>query len=172
MLTAGLFCIIFGTSDVATKGRIMRWVVFLLFVGCAAHTHWRGKVRPGFFRQLSDHSTLMSPLNVFVLSVFARALHALSSAIVFSELAPIKEQWEIIRREAVALHEASKIPLCCQVSRGSTCAPREFGVQLWLSRRAELPPVAPSITRPSSASVCGCWVLQDEWNSPTGVVPL
>ena len=143
--------IIFRTSDVATNGRIMRWGVLMLFVGCAVHTHWRGDVRHGFFRQLSDYSTFMSPLNGFVYLLSRVPSTPFLHPSLFPELAPIKEQWEIIRREAVALHEASKIPLCCPVSRGSTCAPREFGVQLWLSRRAELPPVAPSITRPSSA---------------------
>ena len=34
----------------------MRWVMLSILIACAAYTHWRGKVRHGFFRQLSDHS--------------------------------------------------------------------------------------------------------------------
>ncbi|MDR5814051.1 MULTISPECIES: lipid A hydroxylase LpxO [unclassified Caballeronia] len=87
----------------------MRWVILLIFIVCAAYTHWRGKVRHGFFRQLSDHSTFMSPVNGFVY-LFSRVpstpyLHTS----LFPELAPLKTHWQTIRAEAMALHEASKI---------------------------------------------------------------
>ncbi|WP_250499769.1 lipid A hydroxylase LpxO [Caballeronia sp. GAWG1-5s-s] len=87
----------------------MRWLILMLFIACAAYTHWRGKVRHGFFRQLSDHSTFMSPVNGFVY-LFSRVpstpyLHPS----LFPDLAPIKAHWQTIRAEALALHEASKI---------------------------------------------------------------
>ncbi|QSN60551.1 MULTISPECIES: lipid A hydroxylase LpxO [unclassified Caballeronia] len=87
----------------------MRWLILMLFIACAAYTHWRGKVRHGFFRQLSDHSTFMSPVNGFVY-LFSRVpstpyLHPS----LFPDLAPIKAHWQTIRDEALALHEASKI---------------------------------------------------------------
>ncbi|KIG04479.1 Aspartyl/Asparaginyl beta-hydroxylase [Burkholderia sp. MR1] len=87
----------------------MRWVFLLVFIACAAYTHWRGKVRHGFFRQLSDHSTFMSPINGFVY-LFSRVPSTpYLKPSLFPELAPIKTQWQTIRAEAVALHEASKI---------------------------------------------------------------
>ena len=44
----------------------MRWLVLAIFIACAAYIHGRGKIRHGFFRQLSDHSTFMSALNGFI----------------------------------------------------------------------------------------------------------
>jgi beta-hydroxylase len=92
----------------------MRWVILLIFIVCAAYTHWRGKVRHGFFRQLSDHSTFMSPLNGFVY-LFSRVPSTpyLQTAL-FPELAPLKTHWQTIRAEAIALHEASKIQAAAQ----------------------------------------------------------
>lgn len=87
----------------------MRWVMLPIFIACAAYTHWRGKVRHGFFRQLSDHSTFMSPLNGFVY-LFSRVPSTpFLEPSLFPELAKIKAHWETIRAEAIALHEASKI---------------------------------------------------------------
>jgi beta-hydroxylase len=87
----------------------MRWVMLSLFIVCAAYTHWRGKVRHGFFRQLSDHSTFMSPLNGFVY-LFSRVPSTpYLEPSLLPELAQIKAHWQTIRAEAVALHEASKI---------------------------------------------------------------
>jgi beta-hydroxylase len=87
----------------------MRWVILLAFVGCAAYTHWRGKVRHGFFRQLSDHSTFMSPVNGFVYLFSSVPSTPYLKPSLFPDLAPIRAQWETIRAEAVALHEASRI---------------------------------------------------------------
>ncbi|GGD69516.1 aspartyl/asparaginyl beta-hydroxylase domain-containing protein [Caballeronia grimmiae] len=87
----------------------MRWVMLLAFIACAAHTHWRGKVRHGFFRQLSDHSTFMSPLNGFVYLFSGVPSTPFLEPSLFPELARIKAHWEVIRAEAIALHEGSKI---------------------------------------------------------------
>jgi beta-hydroxylase len=87
----------------------MRWIMLLIFIACTAYIHWRGKIRHGFFHQLSDHSTFMSPLNGFIY-LFSRVPSTpYLQPSLFPELAPIKAQWETIRAEAVALHEASKI---------------------------------------------------------------
>ncbi|WP_035970815.1 aspartyl/asparaginyl beta-hydroxylase domain-containing protein, partial [Caballeronia grimmiae] len=60
-------------------------------------------------RQLSDHSTFMSPLNGFVY-LFSRVPSTpYLEPSLFPELAQIKAHWETIRAEAIALHETSKI---------------------------------------------------------------
>ena len=51
----------------------------------------------------------MSPLNGFVYLLSRVPSTPFLHPSLFPELAPIKEQWEIIRREAVELREASKI---------------------------------------------------------------
>ncbi|MGE5169775.1 MAG: lipid A hydroxylase LpxO, partial [Rudaea sp.] len=35
-----------------------KFIVLYVFIASAMYVHYRGRVRHGFFRQLSDHSTL------------------------------------------------------------------------------------------------------------------
>ena len=49
----------------------MEWTLFkygilALFIGCTLYVHFRGKVRHGFGRQLTDHSTFMAPINCLI----------------------------------------------------------------------------------------------------------
>lgn len=87
----------------------MRWVVLLLFVACAVYTHRRGKVRHGFFRQLSDHSTFMSPLNCFVYAFSRVPSTPYLRPSLFPDLEVLRREWQTIREEALALREASRI---------------------------------------------------------------
>ena len=43
-----------------------QFLLLWAFIGSALAVHFRGKVRLGFFRQLTDHSTLMAPYNVLM----------------------------------------------------------------------------------------------------------
>ena len=43
-----------------------QFLVVWAFVGSAVAVHFRGKVRLGFWRQVSDHSTIMAPYNVLM----------------------------------------------------------------------------------------------------------
>ncbi|OWT61836.1 lipid A hydroxylase LpxO [Candidimonas nitroreducens] len=87
----------------------MRWIVLLLFVVCAVYTHRRGKVRHGFFRQLSDHSTFMSPLNCFVYAFSSVPSTPYLQPALFPDLDVLRGEWQTIRAEALALREASRI---------------------------------------------------------------
>jgi beta-hydroxylase len=87
----------------------MRWAVLILFVLCAMYVHRRGKVRHGFFRQLSDHSTFTSPLNCFAYLFSAVPNTPYVSPSHFPELAELKKEWLTFREEALALYEASRI---------------------------------------------------------------
>ena len=87
----------------------MRWIVLLLFVVCAVYTHRRGKVRHGFLRQLSDHSTFMSPLNCFVYAFSSVPSKPYLQPALFPDLQVLRDEWQTIREEALALREASRI---------------------------------------------------------------
>lgn len=87
----------------------MRWIVLLIFVACAVYTHRRGKVRHGFFRQLSDHSTFMSPLNCFVYAFSRVPSSPYLRPSLFPDLEVLRGEWQTIREEALALREASRI---------------------------------------------------------------
>ena len=43
-----------------------KFIVLYAFIASAMYVHYRGRVRHGFFRQLTDHSTLMAPYNALM----------------------------------------------------------------------------------------------------------
>ena len=87
----------------------MRWIVLAVFIICGLYVHWRGKIRHGFFRQLSDHSTLMAPINCFAYLFSRVPTTPYIDTSYFKDIAPLREHWEMIRDEAVALRDASRI---------------------------------------------------------------
>jgi beta-hydroxylase len=64
----------------------------------------RGRVRYGFFRQLTDHSSLITIQHPDV-RLFAGAQHPYVDIAAFPELKPLSENWETIRDEAVRLFD-------------------------------------------------------------------
>jgi beta-hydroxylase len=72
----------------------------------AAAVHFRGRVRHGFLRQLVDHSTFVAPYNLLTYAFSAIPRRPILDADDFPDLLPLRENWEIIRDEAVALFEA------------------------------------------------------------------
>ncbi|WP_420997555.1 aspartyl/asparaginyl beta-hydroxylase domain-containing protein [Cupriavidus sp. 30B13] len=81
----------------------MRWVFLSIFVASAVCTHFRGKARHGFFRQLFDHSTFMAPLNGFAYLFSAVPRTPFVSRDYFPEMDVIRQEWRTIRDEALAL---------------------------------------------------------------------
>jgi beta-hydroxylase len=71
--------------------------------------HYRGKVRYKFFRQLTDHSTFMAPINVpmYALSGVENKPYIKTST--FKELNVIREHWQTIRDEAILLEREELI---------------------------------------------------------------
>jgi beta-hydroxylase len=73
------------------------------------HIHFRGKVRLPFMRQLFDHSSFMAPINLFM-HVFSKVPSQPYLALdQFKELAPLQQNWQIIRAEAENLLALKKI---------------------------------------------------------------
>jgi len=83
-------------------------LVCLLFIPIL-HIHFRGKVRLPFMRQLFDHSSFMSPINLFM-HVFSRVpSKPYLDLNQFKELEPLQQNWEVIRAEAENLLALQKI---------------------------------------------------------------
>lgn len=87
----------------------MKYIVLLVVILCVTYVHFRGKVRYKFWRQLSDHSTFVSPINVFMY-LFSRvpATPYLKQDL-FPELAVLRENWLKIREEGKALMDIQQI---------------------------------------------------------------
>jgi beta-hydroxylase len=85
---------------------------FLLLYAFAASVlavHFRGKVRLGFGRQLTDHSSLMAPYNVLMYLFSAVPNRPVLPTSVIPELAKLRENWQVIREEAQALFDEGRI---------------------------------------------------------------
>ena len=74
-----------------------------------AYTHLRGKDRLKFVRQLSDHSSLMAPINsiMYLFSSVPRTPYL--NVEHFPELKQLKDNWETIREEALHLYQEGYI---------------------------------------------------------------
>lgn len=84
-------------------------VIVVAFIAASVlYTHFRGKVRFRFFRQLSDHSSFMAPVNGF-LYLFSKVpetpYHVQSE---FPGIEALAARWEDIRDEALTLQHHIK----------------------------------------------------------------
>jgi beta-hydroxylase len=81
----------------------LKLAFLLLYVVSAVYVHRRGRVRHRFFRQLSDHSTLLAPVNL-PLYLFSKVpAQPFLDPRQFPEVAPLRENWEAIRDEGLRL---------------------------------------------------------------------
>lgn len=87
----------------------MKWLILAIFVGCGAWVHLRGRVRLRLSRQITDHSTFMAPLNALMIACSRVPGSRYLAVEDFPELAPLRERWQEIREEALALREAQQI---------------------------------------------------------------
>jgi beta-hydroxylase len=74
-----------------------------------AYTHLRGRVRLGIFRQLTDHSSLLAPVNMLMYLSSAVPKTPFLDLASFPELNILRENWEIIRDEALHLYQKGYI---------------------------------------------------------------
>lgn len=84
-------------------------IVLGIYIASAIYIHYRGKVRFKFLRQLSDHSTIMAPVNVLMYLFSAVPNKPYVDTGLFPELEPLKTHWKVIRDEALALSADSQI---------------------------------------------------------------
>jgi len=87
----------------------MKWIILALFVFSAIYMQRRGKVRVGFMRQLSDHSTFMGPINLFMYFFSKVPLTPYLSTDEFPELQKLKDNWNIIAEESLKMQAAGHI---------------------------------------------------------------
>ncbi|WP_046168021.1 lipid A hydroxylase LpxO [Chromobacterium vaccinii] len=84
-------------------------LVVAVFVLSTLYVHFRGRVRLGFWRQLSDHSTIMAPINCFMYLFSKVPPKPYLPVTRFPELQALTANWEKIREEAVALYDRGNI---------------------------------------------------------------
>ena len=88
----------------------IRYIFLGIYLSCILFVHFRGKARLPFFRQIFDHSSFVSPINIFVY-LFSKVptRQAYLPTTQFEDLKLLQDNWQIIRDEALALEKLEKI---------------------------------------------------------------
>ena len=87
----------------------IRHIIFFIFIASAVYVYFRGKVRFGVVRSLTDYQVLLAPVNA-LLYLFSKVKPgAFIPVSQFPEMQPIQDNWEMIRQEALSLQEGGSI---------------------------------------------------------------
>ena len=86
-----------------------QFLVLWAFIGSALAVHFRGKVRLGFWRQVSDHSTIMAPYNVLMYLFSGVPNRPILKVEMIPELSVLRDNWQVIRDEALHLFAQGQI---------------------------------------------------------------
>jgi beta-hydroxylase len=87
-----------------TVALAIKLAVLMMFLLGTTYVHYRGSVRHRLTRQLSDHSTVMAPYNIFVYWRSAVPNTPMQDVQRFPDLKPLRDNWQVIRDEASALY--------------------------------------------------------------------
>jgi beta-hydroxylase len=87
----------------------VKYAIFVLCILPGVYVHLRGRVRLRPWRQMTDHSMFLAPLNVLLYACSRIDARPYAPVDAFPELAPLTAQWRTIRAEALALREAQRI---------------------------------------------------------------
>ncbi len=82
---------------------VTKIILMLLFITAAVYVHKRGKVRHKFWRQLTDHSTILAPINALLYLTSAVPNRPYIDVGAFPHLQPLQDNWSMIRDEALTL---------------------------------------------------------------------
>ena len=87
----------------------MKYAILAFCILPAFYVHVRGRVRLRPWRQMTDHSTFLAPLNVLLYACSRIDARPFAPVDAFPELAPLAAKWQTIRDEALALRDAERI---------------------------------------------------------------
>jgi beta-hydroxylase len=81
----------------------IKFILLYILIISTVIVHYRGNIRYKFFRQLSDHSTFMAPVNVPMYALSGVENKPYIRVSNFPKLALLRDNWQIIRDEALEL---------------------------------------------------------------------
>jgi beta-hydroxylase len=82
-----------------------KYLILAAFLASVLYVHLRGKVRFSFVRQLFNHSSLLAPYNALMYLFSAVPSKPLLSEKELPELAPLSQNWQVMRDEALKLYD-------------------------------------------------------------------
>jgi beta-hydroxylase len=86
-----------------------KFIFFYILIISTVIIHYRGKMRYKFFRQLTDHSTFMAPINVPMYALSGVENQPYIKTASFPQLNLLKDHWQTIRDEAILLEREELI---------------------------------------------------------------
>jgi beta-hydroxylase len=86
-----------------------KFIFFYILIISTVIIHYRGKMRYKFFRQLTDHSTFMAPINVPMYALSGVENQPYIKTTAFPQLKLLKDHWQTIRDEAILLEREELI---------------------------------------------------------------
>lgn len=87
----------------------MKYIILFIYIVSVGYVHRRGQVRYGFWRQLSDHSTFVAPMNCFMYLFSKIPTTPFLPVERFPELKVLQENWQKIRDEGDELQKRQQI---------------------------------------------------------------
>ncbi len=84
-------------------------LIVAIFIASTVYVHLRGRQRLGFWRQLTDHSTFMAPINCFMYLFSKVPPKPYLPVSALPELQLLQSQWQAIREEGIALSRQGAI---------------------------------------------------------------
>jgi beta-hydroxylase len=98
-----------GNSVMVARLFAPQFVILYLFAASATYVHFRGRMKLRLGRQLADHSTWLAPYNVLMYLFQAVPNKPVLPVQDFPELAPLRDNWQTIRAEALNLFDEGRI---------------------------------------------------------------
>lgn len=86
-----------------------KFLIVYVFLGSALWVHLRGRVRHKFFRQLTDHSTFLAPINALIYLTSGVPNRPYLDTKDFPSLQVLRDNWQTIRDEAAGLHDEGRV---------------------------------------------------------------
>ena len=83
--------------------------IVAIFVVSTMYVHFRGRIRLGFWRQLTDHSSFMAPINCFFYLFSKVPSRPYLEVAQVADLKLLMDNWQVIRDEAATLYSQGGI---------------------------------------------------------------
>ncbi|MGM0564706.1 MAG: aspartyl/asparaginyl beta-hydroxylase domain-containing protein [Pseudomonadota bacterium] len=87
----------------------LKLIILYSFIGSGIYVHYRGRVRHGFLRQLTDHSTVMGPINVLVYLFSKTPNTPYIDVDEYQDLSVFRDNWQTIAKEARNMYEVGHV---------------------------------------------------------------
>jgi len=95
--------------QIVTELLSIKFILFYILIISTIIVHYRGKIRFKFFRQLTDHSTFMAPVNMPMYAFSGVENKPYINTSYFPQLGKLKDNWQLIRDEAMQLEREELI---------------------------------------------------------------